>query len=125
EVAIPLTEAWSGRPADQLAASVGDSIPGSILHTAFLKLVSRWTRRAVAIGYSREEKASPHVWHVYPEGGLSLLCQELARGLEGVIQLESPVEKILVEDERVVAVRVRGREQPVSAVVSTAPVNIL
>lgn len=125
EVAIPLTEAWSGRPAHELASSVGDSIPGSVLHTLFLKLLSRWTQRTVAIGYSREEKASPHVWHVYPEGGLSLLCEELARGLEGAIQLESPVEAILVENGRAVAVRVRGREQPVAAVVSTAPCNIL
>jgi protoporphyrinogen oxidase len=39
--------------------------------------------------------------------------------------LQSPVERILVEDERVKAIRVHGKEVEVSAVMSTAPVNVL
>lgn len=125
EIAIPLTEAWSGVPADELAPSVGDSIPGSIGQTLMLKLASRLTRRAVACGYSREMPETPNVWHVYPEGGVGLLCQRLASGLEDFIKLESPVEAILVDNGRVVAVQAKGVEQEVSAVVSTAPRHIL
>jgi len=125
EVAIPLTEAWSGASASELSASVGDSIPGSIGHTLLLKLASRFTHRAVACGYSREQPENSHVWHVYPNGGVGLLCQRLAGDVQDVIQLESPVEEVLVESGRAVAVRVKGREQEVSAVISTAPRHIL
>jgi protoporphyrinogen oxidase len=125
EVAIPLTEAWSGASASDLSAAVGDSIPGSIGHTLMLKLASRFTRRAVACGYSREQPENAHVWHVYPQGGVGLLCQRLAEDAHDAIQLESPVEAILVDSDRAVAVRVKGREQEVSAVISTAPRHIL
>lgn len=125
EIAIPLTEAWSGVPAGELAPSVGDSIPGSIAHTIMLKLASRLTRRAVACGYSREMPENANVWHVYPEGGVGLLCQKLAAGLEDSIRLESPVEAIHVNDGKVVGVSAGGREEEVSAVMSTAPRHIL
>jgi len=125
EIAIPLTEAWSGVTADNLAPSVGDSIPGSIAHTIMLKIASRLTRRAVACGYSREMPENANVWHVYPEGGVGLLCQKLAAGLEDSIKLESPVEAIHVSDGKVVGVRAGGTEQEVSAVMSTAPRHIL
>jgi oxygen-dependent protoporphyrinogen oxidase len=125
EVAIPLTEAWSGAAASDLAPSVGDSIPGSIGHTIMLKVASRLTRRAVACGYSREMPEAPHVWHVYPNDGVSLLCRKLAAPIAEVIRLESPVEEIMVEEGRAVAVRAKGQEQEVSAVVSTAPCHIL
>ncbi len=125
EVAIPLTEAWSGASASELSASVGDSIPGSIGHTLMLKFASRFTRRAVACGYSREQPENAHVWHVYPKGGVGLLCQRLAQDAQDVIKLESPVEAILVDSGRTVAVRVKGQEQEVSAVISTAPRHIL
>jgi len=124
EIAIPLTEAWSGAKADELAPSVGDGIPG-IGRVLLLKLSGRLTRRAVACGYSREMPETPNVWHVYPEGGVALLCQRLARGLEPAIKLHSPVEAIVVDSERVVAVRANGREEAVSAVISTAPCHIL
>lgn len=125
EVALPLVEAWSGAPADQLAASVGDKIPSSILGTIGLKLAARVTSRAVAIGYCRELPQSPHVWHAYPEGGVATLCKALAQGLTGEIRTKSPVERILVHDGRVRAVRVGGAEIPVRAAVSTAPVHVL
>jgi protoporphyrinogen oxidase len=126
QVAIPLVEAWSGVPATELAASV---IPPQVdrgsAHVMKLRLASRLSGRAVANGYSREKPESPHVWHVYPSGSLGLLCERLAGGLDGSVRLESPVEAILVEDDRVRGVRVHGREEEADAVVSTAPVHIL
>lgn len=125
DVAIPLTEAWSGMPAHELSASVGESIPGSIAETFLLKCTARLTNRAVAIGYSREVSASSHVWHVYPEGGLGILCRHLARELSDVIELESPVEAIHVQDDCAVGVRVNGCDLDAAAVISTAPCHIL
>lgn len=126
EVAIPLLEEWSGASASELAASVGEKLQNNGVGQAlFLKLASQFSHRAVANGYSHEMPESVSVWHVYPEGGLSLLCERLADGLEDVMHLESPVEEILVEQGRVVAVRVNGEEQQVSAVISTAPCHVL
>lgn len=125
EIAIPLVEAWSGAPAGDLAPAVGEKMPGGILHALWLKLASRLTGRAVANGYCRERPESIHVWHVYPDGGVGVLCEQIASDLAGAVQLESPVEAILVDDGRVVAVRVHGREHEVAAVMSTAPVHIL
>lgn len=125
EVALPLVEAWSGVPADELSHSVGSSIPGSIARIIWLKLASRVTGRAISCGYNREMPENPGVWHVYPEGGISTLCQKLGQDLTDSIELESPVEEIIVEGEQVVGVRVKGRVQEASAVVSTAPVHIL
>ncbi|MBL8202713.1 MAG: FAD-dependent oxidoreductase [Blastocatellia bacterium] len=125
EVAIPLTEAWSGAAADQLSPAVGDGIANSVARTLWLKLASRLTRRAVSCGYSRELPENASVYHVYPEGGIGTLCQVLAADLHGVIQLESPVEKILVDDNKVTGIRANGREIEASAVISTAPINVL
>ena len=125
EVALPLIEAWSGAPAENLSPAVGESLPGSIGKTLYLKTASLLTGRAVACGYNREMPEMPSVWHVYPNGGMSTLCAKLAEGLEDSIRLQSPVEEILVENEKVVGVRVKGEIQEVSAVISTAPANIL
>jgi oxygen-dependent protoporphyrinogen oxidase len=125
EVAIPLLEAWSGAAAEDLAASVGNKLQNTIAKTLFLKAASSFTGRAVGCGYSHTFPENPHVWHVYPEGGIGLLCQKLAEGIEDSIRLESPVEGILVENDRAVAVRSHGKEQAVSAVLSTAPCHIL
>jgi protoporphyrinogen/coproporphyrinogen III oxidase len=126
EVAIPLVEAWSGAPATELAPSViPPQVDRGTLHVMRLRLASRLSGRAVANGYSREKPESPHVWHVYPTGSLGLLCERLAGGLDGCVRLESPVEAIMVEDDRVLGVRVNGREEEADAVVSTAPVHIL
>jgi oxygen-dependent protoporphyrinogen oxidase len=65
------------------------------------------------------------VWHVYPNNGVATLCTKLAEGSEDSIKLQSPVTEILVENEKAVAVRVNGELQEVSAVISTAPANIL
>jgi protoporphyrinogen oxidase len=125
EIAIPLTEAWSGASGDKLSSAVGDSIPGSILHTLYLKLASRVTKRAVSCGYSREMPESPSVWHVYPDGGVGVLCQKLAEGISDSINLNSPVEEIIVEENEIVGVKAKGKKYDASAVVSTAPVHIL
>ena len=125
EVALPLVEAWSGAPAEDLSAAVGESLPGSIGKTLYLKAASRLTKRAVACGYSREMPESASVYHVYPKDGVATLCEKLAEGLEDKIKLESPVEEILVENGRVVAVKAKGETIEVSAVISTAPANIL
>lgn len=125
EVALPLIEAWSGAPAEMLSPAVGESLPGSILKTIYLKTAGLLTGRAVSCGYNRELPELASVWHVYPNGGVSTLCTKLAEGLEDSVKLESPVEKILVENEKVVAVSVKGELQEVAAVISTAPANIL
>lgn len=126
EIAIPILEAWSGAPAEKLAPSVGEGLfGGSTLRTLYLKAAGKLTGRAVACGYNKEKPETPMVWHVYPVGGVSTLCQKLANGLDDFIKLESRVEAIIVENEKVVAVRVKGELHEVSAVISTAPVNIL
>lgn len=125
EVAIPLTEAWSGAKAEDLAPAVGDGISSGIARTLYLKLASRLTGRAVSCGYSRELPEKASVYHVYPTGGIGTLCQKLAEGLDDVIKLESPVEAIFTEENKVVGVRVNGKIQEAAAVVSTAPVHVL
>ena len=125
EVALPLIEAWSGASAQDLSPAVGNSLPSSIFKTFYLKVASLITRRAVACGYSREMPETPSVWHVYPHGGVSLLCKKLAEGLDDAIKLQCPVQEIIVENNNVVAVKANGEIIKVSAVISTAPANIL
>ncbi|HMT07808.1 MAG TPA: FAD-dependent oxidoreductase [Pyrinomonadaceae bacterium] len=125
EVALPLIEAWSGAPADKLSAAVGESLPGSIAKTLYLKAASKLKGKAVACGYNREMPETASVYHVYPEKGVSTLCEKLAVGFEDSIRLETPVEEIIVEDGKAVAVKAKGERIEVSAVVSTAPANIL
>jgi protoporphyrinogen/coproporphyrinogen III oxidase len=125
KIALPLVEAWSGVPAEELSPAVGESLPANIGKTLYLKVASLVSGRAVACGYNREMPEMPSVWHVYPNGGVSTLCSKLAEGLEDSIQLQSPVEEILTVNEKVVAVRVKGGIKEVSGVISTAPANIL
>ena len=125
EVALPLIEAWSGAKAENLSAAVGESLPGGVGKTLYLKAASKLTGRAVACGYNREMPEKASVYHVYPEKGVSTLCEKLAAGFEDKIRLQTPVEEIIVRDERVVAIKAKGETQEVSAVVSTAPANIL
>lgn len=125
EIALPLIEAWSGAKAEDLSAAVGESLPGSIGRTLYLKAASKVLGRAVACGYNREMPEQVSVHHVYPQNGVSTLCEKLADGLEDTIKLETPVEEICIENERAVAVKAKGSLQEVSAVISTAPINIL
>ena len=125
EVALPLIEAWSGVKAEALSTAVGDSLPGSIGKTLYLKMAGKLTGRAVGCGYNREMPEKASVYHVYPEKGVSTLCEKLAEGLDDKIKLETPVQKILVENERIAAVKAKDGVREVSAVVSTAPIHIL
>lgn len=126
EIAIPLLESWSGAPAENLSPALGEGLfGGSIAKTLFLKTAGLIKGKAVACGYNKEKPETPNVWHVYPNGGLSTLCEKLAEGLEDSILLESPVQEIVVENGKVTGVRVKGIFQEASAVISTAPVNIL
>ncbi len=125
EVALPLIEAWSGSSSKNLSPAIGSSLPGSIAKTFYLKMAALLTGRAVACGYNREMPEKPGVWHVYPNDGVSTLCKKLAEGLEDSIKLESPVEEIIVEHEKVIGVKVKGIIHEVSAVISTAPANVL
>ena len=126
QVALPLIEAWSGEPAENLSASLGDGLfGGSIFKTFYLKVAGLVSGRAVACGYNREKPETPSVWHVYPENGISTVCEKLANGLNDSIKLNSPVSEIIVENDQVTAVRVKDERIDVSAVISTAPANIL
>jgi protoporphyrinogen oxidase len=71
EIALPLIEAWSGAPSEKLSPAIGESLPGSIFNTFYLKIASLVTGRAVACGYNREMPEIPSVWHVYPNGGVA------------------------------------------------------
>lgn len=126
QVALPLIEAWSGEPAENLSASLGDGLfGGSVFKTFYLKLAGLLTGHAVACGYNREKPETPSVWHVYPEHGISTVCEKLAEGIEDKIRLNSPVSEIIVENEGVAAITVKEEKIPVAAVISTAPANIL
>ena len=67
----------------------------------------------------------PSVWHVYPNHGVSTICEKLMEGIEDSIKLNSPVKEIIVENGKVTAIKVNDEIKPVSAVISTAPANIL
>ena len=122
---MPLVEAWSGAPATELSPAVADKIPSGIAETVGLTLAARLTHRAVAIGYCREAPQSANVWHVYPEHGISTVCEALAADVADSVRLRSPVERITVSGGRAVGVRVAGQQVPAAAVISTAPINVL
>ena len=124
EVAIPLAEAWSGAPAGELSPAVGGKL-GGVGHSIGLRMASTITRRPVASGYCREKPENASVFHVYPTEGVASLCKGLAERLGSALHLESPVQRIIVDGGRAVAVRVGDREVPVRAVISTAPAPIL
>ena len=125
EIALPLTQAWSGTTGDKLAASVGQKFATSLPRTLMLKAMAVLTRRTVAVGYSSTVPESPHVWHVYPEGGIAAVCEKLAEEVADVIETQSPVRAIVVENEKVIGIRVGEQFIPARAVVSTVPVHIL
>ncbi|CAN5467508.1 hypothetical protein BH11PLA2_BH11PLA2_20890 [soil metagenome] len=125
DVAVPLTEAWSGATGQDLSSAVGEKFSTGLPRVMMLKVAKRLTGRTIAIGYSGTVRESPHVWHVYPEGGIGAVCERMADEVRDCIQIESPVEAILVEGDKAVGVSVRGETIPARAVISTAPVHIL
>ncbi len=108
-----------------MAASVGQKFATSLPRTILLKAAGAISRRTVAVGYSSTLAESPHVWHVYPRGGIGTVCHHLADEVRDVIRTQSPVEEIHVRADRVVGVRVAGRDVSAAAVVSTAPLHVL
>ncbi len=125
EVALPLLEAWSGLPAEQLSASVIDKIPTGLAQTIWLRAAQRLTRRAVMIGYCKEEPSATGVHHVSPVGGVGAICEHVASQLPRGVQLEQPAQAVYVDDGRVVGARVNGRDIETSMVISTLPVHRL
>lgn len=125
EVAAPLTEAWSGLPANELSAAVGRKFATPLPRMLMLKLSSWLSGRAIGIGYSREVTESINAWHVYPDGGIARVCERLAEEVADDVVLNARVESIEVRDEAVEGIRVGGAFVPASGVVSTAPVPIL
>ena len=124
-VAIPLLEQWAGVDASELAASVANKIPQSVIETMWLTMGRTMTGRPIAVGYCREKPQSTRVWCVYPDEGIGALISKLTSDLDDSIQLESHVESITADSGQIVSVRVNGHEQPVSAVISTVPIHIL
>lgn len=122
-VAAPLLEAWAGAPASELAPSVGDKLPGTV-QSLWLKTAARISGRAVGCGYSREPEGW-NVWHVYPRKGVGKIVGDIAAELSDRIRLESPVQRIHVENGRVCGVTSKGEFHPATRVFSTAPVDIL
>jgi protoporphyrinogen oxidase len=117
EVAIPLAEARTGAAASELAPAVGESCAPGLARRVVLKTAAALTGRSVA--------ESPHVWRVYPEGGIGAVCERLAEEVSDAIATQTPVEAIHVEEERVAGVRAGGTTIEASAVINTAPVNVL
>ncbi|MEQ1699063.1 MAG: FAD-dependent oxidoreductase [Ilumatobacteraceae bacterium] len=125
EVALPLLEAWSGLPADGLSSSVIDKIPTSLMQTVWLRAAQRLSRRAVMIGYCKEEPSAAGVYHVSPEGGVAAICQHVADHLPQPVHLDHPAEAIYVENNSVVGARINGRDMETDTVISTLPINRL
>jgi protoporphyrinogen oxidase len=53
------------------------------------------------------------------------MCDAIAAELDGSVHLESPVERIYVEDGAAVGVKVAGRDVAARMVVTTAPIHVL
>ena len=104
---------------------MGGNIPSSIAHTIFLRGASRVARRAVALGYSHEAPESVGVHHVYPEDGVAVVCEALLAASDARLHLETPVQGISTDGERVLGLTAGGEEHEADLVVSTAPVHVL
>lgn len=124
EVAIPLMESLTGASAEKLSPAIGSKLPG-VVHTLMLRAAARFSGKAVAIGYCQDLPEAASVWHVYPEEGIVTICRQLAAGIEGHIRLNTPVRRIVVENGAATGVETAEGFQPASAVISTAPVNVL
>jgi oxygen-dependent protoporphyrinogen oxidase len=124
DVAIPLMESLTGAPAEELSPAISSKLPG-ILHTMMLRTASKLSGKAVAIGYCQDLPENARVWHVYPDGGIVMICHSLAERLGNKVHLKTPVRHIVTENGTVKGVETSRGFQPASAVISTAPVNVL
>jgi protoporphyrinogen oxidase len=125
DVAVPLTEAWSGCQADRIAAAVGHKFATSLPRMMMLRASAAITKRVIGIGYASTITESTDSWHVYPKDGIAAVCQKLADEVSDNVRLQSKVEAIHVEQDVVTAITCNGQQQEVSGVISTAPVNFL
>jgi protoporphyrinogen/coproporphyrinogen III oxidase len=125
EIAIPLTEAWSGANSDEIASAVGQKFSTGLARMLMLRASAKLTRRVIGIGYASTIVESTNSWHVYPRGGIATVCLRMADMVRENIQLNHKVEQIHVEDSVVKNIIVNGESLPVAGVISTAPVNIL
>lgn len=125
EIAIPLTEAWSGADGDEIAAAVGQKFSTGLARMMMLRTAAKMTNRVIGIGYASTIVESTNSWHVYPKGGIATVCHRLAEKVHENVRLKRRVERIDVEDNCVQAIVVNGKSIPVSGVISTAPVHVL
>lgn len=125
EIALPLAEAWSGIVGSELSPAVADKFSTGPIREVYLRLAGWASGKTVGVGYSQEVPESPHVYFVYPMGGIGVACEKLADEVRDAISTESPVQSIEVEDDRVVGATVKGQLVAASAVISTAPLPIL
>jgi protoporphyrinogen oxidase len=125
EIALPLVAAWSGKQGEELSPAVAEKFSTGLLRTLWLHFAGWASGKTVSSGYSQEVCESPHVYFVYPVGGIGAACEKLADEVRDAIQTESPVQSIEVEDDRVVGVTAKGEHYAASAVISTAPLPIL
>lgn len=125
EIAAPLTEAWSGLGADHLAAAVGQKFKTSLPRMLMLRAAARMTGRVIGIGYASTITESTNSWHVYPDGGVGAICQDMASEVADSIRLNCRVESIEVRDDRVTAIVAQGERIEVAGAISTAPVHAL
>ena len=125
EVAVPLTEAWSGVEGHEVSAAVGQKFATSLPRMLMLRSAAKATKRVVGIGYAGTITESPSAWHVYPRNGIAAVCVKQAEEVASMIRLKSRVEEIHVDGNCVQSVVCNGERIPVSAVISTAPVHIL
>ncbi|MBD5634443.1 MAG: FAD-dependent oxidoreductase [Candidatus Eremiobacteraeota bacterium] len=71
------------------------------------------------------QRESAQVWHVYPRGGVGTLCERMGTEVADDIEYESRASAIYVEGGRVSGVRINDRDIGASAVVCSAPLNIV
>lgn len=125
EIAVPLTEAWSGCGGEQIAAAVGQKFATSLPRILMLRSAALLTKRVIGIGYSATIAESSNAWHVYPQHGIAAVCQKQASEVADAIRLQSKVEEIRVANQAVESIVCNGQEFTVSGVISTAPVHVL
>lgn len=124
EVAIPLMEALTGAPAEELSPAIGNKLP-NVFRTLMLRAAARLSGKAIAIGYCQDLPETASVWHVYPDDGIATVCNSLVGAVGDRLRLRTPVKRIVVENDAVTGVETEAGFQPAAAVISTAPVNVL
>ena len=67
---------WSGEPDENLSLSLGKGLfGGSVFKIFFLNLAGLFSGHGIACGYNCVKPQTPTVWHLYPERGISTVCE--------------------------------------------------